>query len=223
MASGFIKLSCSSVTHGITPESKSFETLDCHYQDVVKGSPHTFLFYHRIISDSNRRIDAGISAYLLCSSDSSRATLVVLSALIQKLYPFRSPHFWVYPFTSTFSLGNPSEWTPALTVPTAILSAVSDPDLFDVEREEGMEPLETRSVPPSSPPFESSPLTPSLAGGGLRTPIFKGDVESKDGIYYGYLEVWLDPETFNTHSYLWRDDVWISLSRFNPHPSVLSA
>lgn len=184
-----------------TSESKSFETLDHHYQDVVNGSPHTFLFYHRIVSDSNRRFDAGMSAYLLCSSESSKATLVVLSALVQKLYPFRSPHFGTYPFTSKFSLGNPADWTPALTVPTIVLSAVSDADIFDVEREEGMDPLETRSVPPSSPPFESSPLTP----------IFKGDVASKKGFYYGYLEVWLNPETFDTYSYLWRNAEWISL------------
>ena len=44
------------------PLSKSFEELYRHYQDVVKESPHTFLFYHRIVSGSNRRIDAGAGA-----------------------------------------------------------------------------------------------------------------------------------------------------------------
>lgn len=182
----------------------AFREIDSHYQDVVKDTPHTFLFYHRITSDSNRRPDAGISAYLLCSSGSSKATtLIVISALVQKLYPFRCPHVFTYPLSSTFSLGDPVDWTPAMTVPTALLSAASDTDLFDVEREDGMEPLPSsyRRIPSSAAPFDSAlPLAS----------IFKGNVESKDGCYYGYLEVWLNPETFKTHTYLWRDD-WVSL------------
>lgn len=179
-------------------------------------TPHTLLFHNRL---REKRPDGGVAATLIAVSHHTETSeipdnpdnpshhpsepptviLVVTVALRAKGYPYHPPRLHTWP-RNHFSLGDADAWSPAMSVPFALLTAASTPEVLDACETDGcrgMRPVEGPQEPPASAP-------PGADG----VPVFQGNMESKAGHAYGYLEVWWEADAGRVGVHVWRNGVW---------------